>query len=52
MGVRKVQEDFINQGTESEVSSWAKRLGLHPEQAVFLAGKMMLLKKLKYDTDT
>lgn len=52
MGAREIQEGFIKQGTGSEVSSLAQWLGCHPEQAVFLAGKMMLLlKKLKYDTE-
>lgn len=51
MGAREVQEGFINQGTESEVSSLAQWLGLHSEQAVFFAGKMLLIKELKYDTE-
>lgn len=52
MGARKIQKGFIKQGTERKVSSSAQWLRLHPEKAVFLAGKMvLLLKKLKYDTE-
>lgn len=48
----ELQEGFINQGTESEVSSSAQWLGLIQEQPVLLAGKMLLLlKKLKCDTE-
>lgn len=52
MGPREVQEGFINQGTESKVSSLAQWLGLHQQQAVLLAGKMLLLlKELNYVTE-